>query len=82
MKYTPLNPELFQLNRRRFTREMKSNTIAIFNSNDQMPRSGDQFFPFRQNAGLYYLCGIDQEETMLVLFPDCPKDGHNEVLLI
>ncbi len=82
MKYTPLNPELFQLNRRRFTREMKSNTIAIFNSNDQMPRSGDQFFPFRQNAGLYYLCGIDQEETMLVLFPDCPKDGHKEVLLI
>lgn len=82
MKYTPLNPELFQLNRRRFTREMKPNTIAIFNSNDQMPRSGDQFFPFRQNAGLYYLCGIDQEETMLVLFPDCPKDGHKEVLLI
>ena len=82
MKYTPLNPELFQLNRRRFTREMKPNTIAIFNSNDQMPRSGDQFFPFRQNAGLYYLCGIDQEETMLVLFPDCPKDGHKELLLI
>lgn len=82
MKYVPLHPELFQLNRRRFTREMKPNTIAIFHSNDQMPRSGDQFFPFRQNAGLYYLCGIDQEETMLVLFPDCPKEGHKEVLLI
>lgn len=82
MKYTPLNPELFQLNRRRLAREMKPNTIAIFNSNDQMPRSGDQFFPFRQNAGLYYLCGIDQEETMLLIFPDCPKDGHKEVLLI
>ena len=47
-----------------------------------MPRSGDQFFPFRQNAGLFYLCGIDQEETMLVLFPDCPKEEHKELLLI
>lgn len=82
MKYTPLNPELFQLNRRRFVREMKPNTLAIFNSNDLMPRSGDQFFTFRQNAGLFYLCGIDQEETMLLLYPDCPKDGHKEVLLI
>jgi Xaa-Pro aminopeptidase len=82
MKYTPINPELFQLNRRRFTREMRSNTLAVFNSNDLMPRSGDQFFTFRQNAALYYLTGIDQEETMLVLFPDCPKEGFKELLLI
>lgn len=82
MKYKPLSPELFQHNRKRFTREMKSGTVAIFNSNDQMPRSGDQYFPFRQNAGLFYLCGIDQEETTLLLFPDCPKEGHKEVLLI
>ncbi len=82
MKYKPLSPELFQHNRKRFTREMKPGMIAIFNSNDQMPRSGDQFFSFRQNAGLYYLCGIDQEETMLLLFPDCPREGHKEVLLI
>jgi Xaa-Pro aminopeptidase len=77
-----LNPELFQLNRKRFTREMKPGTLAIFNSNDLMPRSGDQFFPFRQNAHLFYLCGIDQEETMLVLFPNCPKEGFKELLLI
>lgn len=82
MKYKPLSPELFQHNRKRFTREMKPGAIAIFNSNDQMPRSGDQFFPFRQNAGLFWLSGIDQEETMLLLFPDCPKEGHKEVLLI
>jgi len=82
MKYKPLSPELFQHNRKRLTREMKPGTIAIFNSNDQMPRSGDQYFPFRQNAGLFYLCGIDQEETMLLLFPGCPKEGHEEVLLI
>lgn len=82
MKYHPINPELFKLNRRRFTREMKPNSIAIFNSNDFMPRTGDQFFPFRQNADLYYMSGIDQEETMLVLFPDCPKEGFSELLLI
>ena len=82
MKYPPLPAELFQLNRKRFTREMKPRTLAIFNANDLMPRSGDQFHPFRQNAGLYYLSGIDQEETMLVLFPDCPKEKHQELLLI
>jgi len=82
MKYKPLSPELFQHNRKRFTREMKPGTIAVFNSNDLMPRSGDQFFTFRQNAGLFWLSGIDQEETMLLLFPDCPKDEHKEVLLI
>ncbi|MCA0235976.1 MAG: aminopeptidase P N-terminal domain-containing protein [Bacteroidetes bacterium] len=82
MKYQALNSELFQHNRKRFAREMKPNTLAIFNSNDQMPRSGDSYHNFRQNAGLYYLTGIDQEETMLLLFPDCPKDGHKEVLLI
>ena len=65
MKYKPLSPELYQHNRKRFVREMKPGTVAIFNSNDQMPRSGDQYFPFRQNAGLFYLSGIDQEETVL-----------------
>jgi Xaa-Pro aminopeptidase len=82
MKYQATSPELFQFNRKRFAREMKANTLAIFNANDQMPRSGDAYHNFRQNAGLYYLCGIDQEETMLLLFPDCPREGHKEVLLI
>lgn len=82
MKYPSLHAELFQFNRKRFTREMQAGTLAIFNSNDLMPRSGDQFYPFRQNAGMFYLSGIDQEETMLVLFPNCPKDGYDELLLI
>ncbi|TNE63809.1 MAG: M24 family metallopeptidase [Bacteroidetes bacterium] len=82
MKYPSLDPELFQLNRRRFIRDMQPNSLAIFNANDLMPRSGDQYFPFRQNTGLFYLSGIDQEETMLLLFPNCPKEGFEEVLLI
>lgn len=82
MKYQPLPPELFQLNRKRFVREMRPNTIAVFNANDLMPRTGDQNYPFRQNAGLYYLSGIDQEETMLLLYPDCPREGYQEILLV
>ena len=82
MKYQPLSPELYQHNRKQFTTHMKPGTVAIFNSNDMAPRSGDQYHPFRQNAGLLYLSGIDQEETMLLLFPECPREGHEEVLVI
>jgi Xaa-Pro aminopeptidase len=82
MKYTPLNPELFKLNRKRFTRKMLPDSIAIFHSNDLMPRNGDGFFPFRQNSDLFYLCGLDQEETVLVLYPDCIKEGFSEIAFI
>ncbi len=56
--------------------------MAFFNSNDVFPRNGDQFFPFRQNSDLFYLTGINQEETMLMLFPDCPNKDLREVLFI
>ncbi len=82
MKYKPLNPELFKLNRARFTSKMLRSSIAIFHSNDQMPRNGDSFFPFRQNSDFFYLTGIDQEESVLVLFPKCPKEGFEEVLFV
>ncbi|MCB0641350.1 MAG: aminopeptidase P N-terminal domain-containing protein, partial [Phaeodactylibacter sp.] len=82
MKYLPIENELFKLNRRRFTQQMAPNTIAIFHSNDLMPRNGDGFFPFRQNSQLFYLSGLDQEETVVVLFPDCIKDGFREVAFI
>ncbi len=82
MKYLPVNPELFRLNRRRFARQLKSDAIAIFHSNDLMPRNGDQAFPFRQNSDLFHLCGIDQEETVLVIFPDCVREEMREVLFI
>lgn len=80
MKYELLNSHLFQLNRERFVRELKPNTIAIFNANDMMPRTGDQFFPFRQNADLFYLSGLDQEETVLVLYPDAVRKGFREIV--
>jgi len=80
-KYNVINPELFALNRKRFTELMKPNSIAIFHSADQLTRNGDCFFPFRQNSDLFYLTGLDQEEVVLVLFPNCPKGKDYEAIL-
>ena len=82
MKYEAINPALFKSNRQRFMQEMLPDSIAIFNSNDLMPRNGDCYFPFRQNSDLFYLSGLDQEETIVVLFPDCIKNGFQEVAFI
>lgn len=82
MKYDPINPDFFVNNRKRFMRKMQPESLAIFYSNDLMPRSGDTFFPFRQNSGLFYLSGLDQEETVVVLFPDCIKEGFQEVAFV
>ena len=82
MKYETIPSSLFEMNRKRFMRKMQPDSIAIFQSNDLMPRSGDTFHPFRQNSGLFYLSGLDQEECALILFPDCIKEGFQEVLFI
>ena len=82
MKYLPLNPDIFIQNRKRFTDKMEKNAIAIFNSNDELPMNGDALHPFKQNADLYWLTGIEQEETMLVLFPDNPDPKYREVLIL
>ena len=82
MKYLPINSQLFIENRRKFAAKLPPNSLAIFHSNDEMPYSGDSNFPFRQNADLFYLSGIDQEQTILVLFPDCPNKGMREILFV
>jgi len=82
MKHLPLNPQLFIENRKRFVKEMKPNSIAIFNSNDEVPSNADALYRFQQNSNLYWLCGIEQEETMLVLFPDNPDQKYREVLVL
>lgn len=82
MKYLPINPGLFVYNRKRFAAQLKPNSIAVFMANDEMPRSADSHFPFRQNADLFYLTGIDQEQTILVLFPDHPVPAQREMLFI
>ncbi len=82
MKYLPLNHEMFIENRKRFTDHMEKNSIAIFNSNDELPLNGDQLHPFKQNSDLYWLTGIEQEETMLILFPENPDPKYKEVLVL
>ena len=82
MKYQPLNPEIFIQNRKRFVDRMEKNSIAIFNSNDELPKNGDALHVFKQNSDLYWLCGIEQEDTMVVLFPDNPDAKYREVLIL
>jgi Xaa-Pro aminopeptidase len=82
MKYDPIDSQLFEANRKRFYEEIEPGSIAIFNANDEMPKSADQAFDFKQNADLFWLSGIDQEQTILVLFPDNPNPKQREVLFL
>ena len=82
MKYPPLNPEIFINNRKRFTEKMEKNSIAIFNSNDELPTNADQLYRFKQNSDLIWLTGIEQEDSMLVLYPDNPDPKFREVLVL
>jgi Xaa-Pro aminopeptidase len=80
-KYSAIPTELFALNRKRFTEKMKPNSVAIFHAADLLTRNGDCFFPFRQNSDIFYLTGMDQEETVLLLYPDCPKGKDYEAVI-
>lgn len=82
MKYLPISNALFILNRKNFVKRTKQNSIAIFHANDEFPKNADQNFPFKQNADFFYLSGIDQEQTILVLYPDCPNPLYKEVLFL
>ncbi|QFZ54726.1 aminopeptidase P family protein [Oceanihabitans sp. IOP_32] len=82
MKYQQINSELFIKNRKNFADQMKSNSLAVFNSNDIYPISADSTMPFEQHRDIFYLSGVDQEESILVLFPDCPKEKHREILFL
>jgi Xaa-Pro aminopeptidase len=82
MRNIEIDPSLFKENRKRFVKLLPPGSLAIFNSNDENPRNGDQDFRFRQNSDLFYLSGINQEQTVLLLFPDSPNEDLQEVLLI
>ncbi|MCZ4223753.1 aminopeptidase P family protein [Pedobacter rhodius] len=82
MKYPQIDNDLFVLNRIKFNKLLKKNSLAIFQSNDEFPRSGDQNFVFKQNPDLFYLSGIDQEQTILLLYPDCPNPLYRQVLFL
>lgn len=82
MKYDLIDSNLFIKNRQKFMARMKPKSIAVFNSNDVYPIGADSTMPFQQARDLFYLSGVDQEESILVLFPDAYEKKHREVLFV
>ena len=82
MRYFPVKPELFTENRARFVASMEAGGLAIFVSNDEMPANADAHYPFRQSSDLFWLTGIWQEDTTLILFPGHPDPRYREVLVL
>ena len=82
MKYHQINKDLFIKNRAKFVSQMKPNSVAVFNSNDIYPVSADSTLPFAQHRDILYLSGVDQEESILLLFPDAPYDNLKEILFL
>ena len=82
MKYDKINSELFKKNRKNFIAKMKPNSVAFFNSNDIYPVSADSTLPFEQQRDIFYLSGVDQEESVLMLTSNSEKTGYKEVLFL
>lgn len=82
MRYEKIDPNLFIHNRQNLVKELKPHSVVVVNANDIMPTNADGKMPFRQNSDLFYLTGVDQEETILVLCPDFPEEKYREVLFL
>ena len=82
MKYDRIDSNLYIANRKKFIERMTANTLAVFNSNDIFPISADSTMPFQQHRDILYLSGVDQEESILVLFPNASNPAHREVLFL
>ena len=82
MKYKQIDKKLFIENRKLFSKKLKKNTLAIFNANDIMPTNADGTMPFNQNNDLFWLCGVDQEESVLVIFPNHSDNNMREILFL
>lgn len=82
MKYDRIDKSLYIKNRAKFSKQMVSNTLAVFNSNDIFPISADSTMPFQQHRDILYLSGVDQEESILVIFPNCKNEKHREILFL
>lgn len=82
MKYLPIDHKLFVNNRKKFSKIIPDGELAIFNSNDVMPTNADGTMPFRQNNDLFWLSGVDQEESVLVIFPSHADKSQREILFL
>ena len=82
MKYLPIDVQLFINNRKRFKKNLKENSLAVFNSNDVYNTGADSTLPFSQHRDIFHLSGVDQEESILVIFPSCKNTSHKEILFL
>jgi Xaa-Pro aminopeptidase len=82
MKYLPISSHLFTKNRLKFSQQMLPKSIAVFNSNDVFSTGADSTLPFVQHRNIFYLSGVDQEESILVLFPNATETAHREILFV
>lgn len=82
MRYEPLSAKTYINHRRKLTDRMSAGEMAIVSSNDILPTNGDGNMPFRQNSDLLYLTGVDQEESILVVFPHAFSKAHREILFL
>ena len=82
MKYLPIDVQLFINNRKRFKKNLKENSLAVFNSNDIYNTGADSTLPFSQHRDIFHLSGVDQEESILVIFPSCKNTSHKEILFL
>ena len=82
MKYLPIDSQLFINNRKNLSIRLKANELAVFNANDVMPTNADGTMPFKQNSDFFWLSGVDQEESVLIIFPDHPVESQREILFL
>ena len=82
MKYHQIDKNLFINNRKRFIKYLDKKSLAVFNSNDIYNTGADSTLPFVQHRDIFHLCGVDQEESILVIFPDCNNESHREILFL
>lgn len=82
MRHSPIDSKLFQIHRKNLCERLPEKALTIINANDVLPTNADGTLPIHPNADLFYLSGIEQEESILVLFPDCPNPKHREILFV
>jgi Xaa-Pro aminopeptidase len=82
MKYKKIDNSFFSGNRKNYINLIKKNSVSLFFANDQQQRNGDQYFPFRQNSTFFYLTGIEQEKSILLLAPECPNESLREAIFL
>ena len=82
MKYDRIDNSLYIQNRKNFSSRMESRALAVFNSNDIITTSADSTRSFKQHTDILWLSGVDQEESILVLFPECHNPNHRELLFL